>query len=57
MIIALNTSQDSEAILSSLRAGVNEYLFPPLQDPLRKALERRSVERSRRREGPGISFR
>jgi pilus assembly protein CpaE len=51
MIIALNTSQDSEAILSSLRAGVNEYLFPPLQDPLRKALERRSVERSRRRDG------
>jgi pilus assembly protein CpaE len=51
MIIALNTSQDSEAILSSLRAGVNEYLFPPLQDPLRKALERRSAERSRRRDG------
>src|SRR5208283_3629211 len=34
-----------------LRAGINEYLFPPLQDTLRKALERRSNERSRRREG------
>ena len=34
-----------------MRAGVNEYLFPPLQEPLRRALERRSVERSRRRDG------
>src|SRR5215475_7627748 len=51
MIIALNTSADAEAILSSMRAGVNEYLYPPLQEPLRRALERRSVERSRRRDG------
>jgi len=51
MIIALNTTMDSQQILSSLRAGVNEYLFPPLQDPLRKALEKRSAERSRRRDG------
>src|SRR5436309_508428 len=51
MIIALNTTQDSEAILSSLRAGINEYLFPPLQEPLRKALEKQSSERSRRRDG------
>jgi DNA-binding NarL/FixJ family response regulator len=35
MIIALNTSADPEAILNSMRAGVNEYLFPPLQEPLR----------------------
>jgi pilus assembly protein CpaE len=51
MIIALNTSADPEAILSSLRAGINEYLFPPLRDPLRKTLEKRSAERSRRRDG------
>jgi pilus assembly protein CpaE len=51
MIIALNTSADPEAILSSLRAGINEYLFPPLKDSLRKALEKRSAERSRRRDG------
>jgi pilus assembly protein CpaE len=51
MIIALNTSADSEAILSSLRAGINEYLFPPLKESLRKSLEKRSAERSRRREG------
>ena len=51
MIIALNTTADADAILSSLRAGINEYLYPPLHEPLRKALERRSMERSRRREG------
>src|SRR5207244_7833376 len=42
---------DPEAIVNSMRAGVNEYLFPPLQEPPRRALERRSVERSRRRDG------
>ena len=29
---------------------MNEYLFPPLQETLRKALEKRSPERGRRRE-------
>src|ERR1035438_256567 len=48
MIIALNTTADSDSILSSMRAGINEYLFPPLQETLRKALEKRSSERSRR---------
>ena len=51
MIIALNTTAEPDAILSSLRAGVNEYLFPPLEEPLRRALEKRSAERSRRRDG------
>jgi pilus assembly protein CpaE len=50
MLIALNTSADADAILSSLRAGINEYLFPPLQETLKRALEKRSAERSRRRE-------
>ncbi len=50
MIIALNVTADAEAILHSLRAGINEYLFPPLQEPLRKALEKRSAERSKRRD-------
>ena len=31
MIIALNTTADADAILSSLRAGVNEYLYPPFR--------------------------
>jgi Flp pilus assembly CpaE family ATPase len=51
MIIAINTSANSDAILASMRAGINEYLYPPLQENLRKALEKRSVERSRRRDG------
>lgn len=51
MIIALNTSAESDAILSSLRAGINEYLFPPLRESLRKTLEKRSAERGRRRDG------
>lgn len=51
MIIALNTSADAEIILSSLRAGVNEYIYPPLQNSLQTALERKSQECSRRRDG------
>src|SRR5258707_13711431 len=43
MIIALNTTTESNVILSSLRAGVNEYLFSPLNEPLKKALEKRST--------------
>ena len=50
MIIALNTTADPDAILASMRAGINEYLYPPLRDPLRRALEKRSAERSRRRD-------
>jgi pilus assembly protein CpaE len=60
LIIALNTAADADAILSSMRAGINEYLFPPLRETLRRALEKRSAERSRRREsggkGAGKSF-
>lgn len=51
MIVALNTSAEPDSILASMRAGVNEYLNPPLQDNLRRALEKRSVERSRKRDG------
>jgi pilus assembly protein CpaE len=50
MIIALNTSAESDAILASMRAGINEYLYPPLRETLRRALEKRSAERSRRRD-------
>jgi pilus assembly protein CpaE len=48
MIVALHTTADAETILNSLRAGVNEFLFPPLADTLKKALEKRASERSRR---------
>lgn len=43
MIIALSTTMEADTILSSFRAGINEYLFPPLHDSLKKALERRSA--------------
>jgi pilus assembly protein CpaE len=51
MIVAINTTAESSSILASMRAGINEYLYPPLEENLRKALEKRSVERSRRRDG------
>src|SRR5262249_52297299 len=51
MIVALNTTADADTILNSMRAGIHEYLFPPLQETLRKALEKRSVERGRKRDG------
>ena len=62
IIIALNTTGEAEPILAALRAGINEYLVPPLRDTLKKALEKRSAERSRRREsgakisGKGFAF-
>ncbi len=51
MLIALNDSADPESILAALRAGFQEYLFPPLLGNLRRALERRSEERDHFREG------
>ena len=51
MIIALHVQAEADTILASMRAGVNEYLHPPLNESLRKALEKRSAERSRKRDG------
>jgi pilus assembly protein CpaE len=51
MVIALNNSADASVILAAMRAGVNEYIYPPIDEPLRRALERRSLERGRRRDG------
>ena len=45
MIIALNTSAEADPILASLRARIDEYLYPPLQETLKRALEKRSAER------------
>jgi pilus assembly protein CpaE len=39
-IIALHTSADPKTILSAMRAGVNEFLHPPLAESLHVALER-----------------
>jgi pilus assembly protein CpaE len=51
MVIVLHTSAEPEKILAALRAGANEYLFPPLRPNLLAALERKSAERSQTRAG------
>src|SRR6202167_2151199 len=51
MIVAINTTADSDAILASLRAGINEYLYPPPHEDLRQALRQRSLARSHRPRG------
>lgn len=38
-IIALHSSDDSQTILAAMRAGVNEFIHPPFEDTLAKALE------------------
>lgn len=39
-IIALHSSADPKTILAAMRAGVNEFLHPPLDDSLEAAIER-----------------
>lgn len=54
MVAAVHVSAEPEMILAAMRAGVGEYLHPPLQANLRAALERKSTERLRRRDSrPG----
>ena len=62
MLIALHAAADSEMILAAMRAGVNEFLNPPLEVNLRRALERRAKQQAARRseasrrEDAGISL-
>jgi len=49
MVIALNQTADPEVILGAIRAGANEFLYPPLEAGLHKALERLSAERVKAR--------
>jgi pilus assembly protein CpaE len=51
VIIALHTSTEPETILEAVRAGASEYLYPPLQASLRKALDRISNERGKQHGG------
>jgi pilus assembly protein CpaE len=46
-VFVLNQDASPELILEALRAGANEYLYPPLSDTLRDALQRLSAARSR----------
>ncbi|HLK47440.1 MAG TPA: hypothetical protein VKT49_04860 [Bryobacteraceae bacterium] len=46
IVIAVHTATDPESILTAIRAGASEYLYPPLGPNLHKALNRISNERS-----------
>jgi len=46
-VFVLNPDASPEFILEALRAGANEYLYPPLTDTLRDALQRLSTARSK----------
>jgi pilus assembly protein CpaE len=50
MLVALHPSAEPETILGAMRAGVNEFLHPPLESNLRRALERKAAERMHHRD-------
>jgi len=50
MLVALDTTAQPETILAAMRAGANEFLYPPLGENLRKAVERRAEAPPRPRE-------
>ncbi len=47
IVIALHTVVEPETILAAIRAGASEYLYPPLEGALEKALIRLVSERAR----------
>jgi pilus assembly protein CpaE len=60
-VLALNNSADPAAILEAMRSGAAEYLYPPMREQVRTALERIGMERknasqSVRRGGRTIGF-
>jgi pilus assembly protein CpaE len=52
MLIVLDRAAEPETILTAIRSGAHEFLYPPLEANLRKALERRVTERPRGKENP-----
>ncbi|MGA2131177.1 MAG: hypothetical protein ABSH50_02595 [Bryobacteraceae bacterium] len=50
MLVALDTAAQPETILAAVRAGANEFLYPPLGENLRKAFARAAEVRPRARE-------
>lgn len=53
MVIVVDKTANPAAILSAFRAGADEFLYPPLEDNLRQALERESDRLRRRSEATG----
>src|SRR5579864_842541 len=47
MIIALHDAADSQMIIAGMRAGIDEYLYPPLTKNLRDVLERKIDQHTR----------
>lgn len=47
MIIALHHTADSQMIIAGMRAGIDEYLYPPLQKNLRAAIEHKIDQHTR----------
>jgi pilus assembly protein CpaE len=58
-IVALNTAETGP-VLECFRAGVDDYLFPPLAEGLKRAIESREAERSKsdsgKPEGKTVAF-
>ncbi|MEK7404731.1 MAG: AAA family ATPase [Acidobacteriota bacterium] len=50
-LVALHGAAEPEMILSAMRAGASEYLYPPLQASVRPALERIATERAQQARG------
>ena len=49
MLVALHTAAEPDTILAAVRGGANEFVYPPLDTSLRKAVERASDLRPRPR--------
>ena len=49
-VFALHTIAQSDSILAALRAGACEYLYPPVAEPLKAALDRLAESREKSRE-------
>jgi pilus assembly protein CpaE len=50
-VAALNVTADPESVLRAVRAGANDYLFPPLGSNLRRTVERK-LQEARLADGP-----
>ena len=49
-VVAIHSNSDPQTILSVIRAGAAEYLYPPLSPNLEQALDRIAIERRETRE-------
>jgi pilus assembly protein CpaE len=61
VVLVLNASAEPATILDAMRAGASEYLYPPISEQLRTALERignerKSASQLKRRGGHTIGF-